>query len=193
MSNKYGWLFESAHLLGLVPLLWLVLRRERNTWWWWIAAGYGVSWVADTLSHWILRDLIYNVYPLSQAGLILAMVVPEKSPRWTVDLTVLGCASILLFGIPFLWPLHVAAWGSLAVVGWRCTGWLRAALLMSFGVGLVAWSATQLQPGWAAWIAFQSTRLVGTALLCAAMTAPFLSCVPRTPSPWFSSARSGSS
>lgn len=175
------WPFGVAHWLGAIPVLWLVGRREQDVRWWWIGLGYAVSFLADSLSHWAPHPLIYNAYPLSQAGLILVALTPRFAPRLTIGLTVIGCLSIVTLGVPNLWALHLAAWGLVAVIGWRCTEWLRLALVMSFGIGLVAWSLTQLSPGWPAWIAFQSTRLLGTLALCVAMTVPFPSCAPRTP------------
>lgn len=164
-------LFEAAHLLGIVPVLWLVglhLTGQRRTWPWWVmAAGFGVSFVADFLS-WPLAQ---QVYPLSQAALFGLVLLPSRR-------TVEGFVALLVFvatisilareaaGMDVL--LRVVAWLGVAgfAYGMLRPGPLRAVVSGGFLALTVSWLAYLVVPGWATYLTYQGTRLGMTGAWC---------------------------
>jgi len=82
---------ELAHWLGLAPVAWLALRRERRSDWWWLAGAFGVSWIADTAAHlWGHPWFVSAVYPVSQAALIGAVLLPRPDADWFIGVLVVG-------------------------------------------------------------------------------------------------------
>src|SRR5262249_37202868 len=137
---------EAAHMLGLIPLLWLAClrsaRRHVDAAWWWLAGAYGVSFVADSAAHVLSPVLVSAVYPISQAGLIAAVLLPRSVATWRVlALVVAGVISVVEGGE---WPdvvLRSVAWGGVTVIALERPelGVLRTTLLVTFFWGLVAW------------------------------------------------------
>ena len=172
-------LTEWAHLLGLVPLLWLVLSGRRHpAAWWWLAAAYGISFLADSAAHWLNPDIVGNLYPLSQAAIIGLVLLPRQDAAHFLGL--LMVTSVVALG----WQgptgrdvlLRTVAWGGVVGMAWITTGPGRSALLVSFGLGLLAWWCYAVDPGWATWSEYQALRVVGTVMFCwaASQTAPRL-------------------
>lgn len=170
-------IFELAHALGLVPLLWLVgLRargKQRDAAFWWVAIAFGVSFLADTVAHWITPSVVGNVYTLLQASLIGLVLLDRGEAVAFAGL--LLAASLMVAGID---PggrdliLSTAAWLGVAVIAYRIRSPFRRSLLATFGGGWVAWCWYAADPGWASWLAYQGTRAVGTGLFCWAAYRP---------------------
>jgi hypothetical protein len=162
----------SAETLGLVPLGWLAFRRERRPEWWWIAGAFGVSWLADIGAR--LGDpwLVNAVYPVSQAGIIAAVLWPRREAQLAIGLLVVaGLCVLWLEGIsgPDIILETVAA---LVIVGsaWRSP--FRGSLLVAFGLGWLAWMGYTLRPGLEMWGCYQATRVVAAAMFCQATLTP---------------------
>ena len=159
---------ELAHALGIVPLLWLAVLhatgQKRDAGWWWIAGALSVSFIADTASHWVPHPLVSQVYPVTQAALIAAVLLPSR-PLVESVIALFLCAaagSIVVrqaAGLDVL--LHTIAWGGIALIAYDQLpkGALRSALVYGFGLGVVAWWAFVAVPGWWTWGAFQLTRV----------------------------------
>lgn len=171
---------EVAAEMGLVPLAWLVWLRLRGRSpglaWWWLAAAFFVSWLADTAALWVNPDLVGNLYPVTQAALVGAVLLDRlEAAEFAFALFVVALVAVFWrgpLGIDVF--LRTVAWGSVAVLAWQYHAlWrLRDALLVSFGVGLVAWWWYALAPGWLTWGFYQVVRAVGIALFCAAAASP---------------------
>lgn len=168
-----------ALILGLVPLIWLVAQvwwRGEHPYaeWWLLACAYGVSWLADTAAQYVGHALAANAYPLLQCGMLVAILVREKRQALTVigTFALVGMLSVVAFGPKNHVALHTVAWLTVAGLAWqqRGLGPVRWALVMTFGVGWLAWMGFQLNPvSFAPWIGYQVVRAVGTALLCRSM------------------------
>lgn len=161
--------------LGLVPLAWLAALHaggwRRSSLWWWVAAAYGVSFVADAvaLSGWRDPWWVSASYPVSQAGIVgLVLLGPQDAIRFLVALIAAAIVGSLLSPSAGTLPLRTLAWGAITLLAWprRDVGALRAALLVSFGVGLGAWWCFVLWPSLGTWALHQGTRILGTGLLC---------------------------
>lgn len=116
------------------------------------------------------------VYPVSQAAIVGAVFLKRR------DAIELVIALVVIGSIDALWlqaagpdiMLRTAAW--LSIVGivyplWQL-GRLRTALLVSFGLGWVAWLLYAVRPGWVGYLLYQSVRLLGIAWFCWAATDP---------------------
>lgn len=169
-------IFEFCHQLGLVPLLWLVWMRWRglvlDPGWWWMGVGFGVSWLADTASHWTGHPFVSQLYPVTQAA-IFVLVLADKRYVVGIVAAILAAASTSVSarhgdGLDIL--LHVIAWGAVAALAlWRLPhGTLRSALLVWAGLGTLTWMAYVTDPGWISWGSYQATRLAGTVGWCLA-------------------------
>lgn len=164
---------EVAHQMGLVPLVWLLLRRERSRAYWWLAAVFGVSWLADTGVHWLSPWVVMLVYPVSQAGLVAAVFRSRREAAVLVAVLALVGTVTLGFWAGTPQPdamLRTLAWVSIvAIVGpLKGIGLLRTALLMTFGAGLLVWLVVVATQSYGVWMAYQSVRLAGILLFCAA-------------------------
>lgn len=171
---------ECAHAIGAIPFVWLCWRRfsgrETPTVYWWVAAGYFVSWLADSAAHWVDPWVIAAVYPVSQASIIAAGFLPPIG-AWTFTMTLMtgAMADIAWHGVagPLI-LLRVVAWLPLVWIAcglWRLP-WLRISLLMSYGVGLLWWGAYIVSPGYLTWGGLQLTRFVAAICLCMGASRP---------------------
>lgn len=155
--------------MGLVPVLWLALRKERRVEWWWLAGVFGVSWLADTAAHWVNPWLVSAVYPVAQAGIVGAVFLSRREAALLVAVLVwVGVLSAGWGTVPDL-LLRTVAW--LAVVGivWPLPlGSLRVALLLAFGLGWLCWVGYQFAPGWTSWGVYQGVRAVSLGWFCLA-------------------------
>lgn len=170
---------EVAHHMALIPVVWLTAQRETRRAWWWLAAAFGISWLADWLGHWVNPWTVGMIYPVSQAAIIGAVLLNRDAARVFV-LTLAGIAAVAVLAGGAQgpdWLLRSASWGSVAVIAWNrpALGILRLALLVSFGLGLVAWIGYSVSPGWETWGVYQTLRAVGLILFCwAAVSHPKL-------------------
>lgn len=162
--------------MALIPLLWLALRGERRAEWWWLAGAFGVSWLADTTALWWANPWLVNaVYPVSQAGIVGAVLLARQEARLFVGLlVVVGILTVLTEGLtgPDILLETVSAGGVVVIVWPRPLGRLRLALLVAFGGGWLAWMGYLLDPGWLWWSVYQLLRAVGYGLFCWASLRP---------------------
>lgn len=166
---------ETAHQIALAPLLFLaglhVTGRHRGAAWWWLAGAFLVSWVADSavdlgVDWW----LVSVVYPVSQAAIVGAVLLDRSDAiRLALVLSVVGMVSVLWRGVsgPDV-LLRTVAWGAVVGVAWqyRAIGRTRLALLVYFGVGLVAWYVYVFAPSWWTWGGYQAVRALGIGAFC---------------------------
>lgn len=167
--------FGVAHHMALVPLVWLLVLHARgnarDVAWWWLGAAYAVSWLADTAAHVVSPWLVSAVYPVTQAGIVGAVLLDRRrASLYASVLVLIGVAAVLsphsLTGPDLI--LRSVAWGAVAYLALHRPelGRLSVALFASFGVTLVAWWGYAFLPGWATWSTYQTARLVGIALFC---------------------------
>lgn len=165
--------------MGLIPLAWLVglhhVRQGRGIEWWWLAAAYSLSWVADWIAHRYGGFPISPLYLVSQTGLIAAVLLPRRDALWFLGLLVtIGGIAMLTQSLRRPdWVVHTVAWLGLTGIVWPLPlGKLRLCLLVSFGLGWLAWMSYILYPGWESWIAYQGVRATGVGLFCWAALHP---------------------
>ena len=181
--NARGWA-EGAHQMALLPLGALTALRlgriRRDAAWWWLAGAFAVSWLADTVTHLLPPSAGWVpslVYPVLQAGLITAVLMP-RAMAWLV----LGG----LMGIALAAAVHVSASGPdvvlrsaadltvvlVALMRVALPVTLRASLVATFGAGWLAWLLFANRPELPTWYLYQTCRLVGLVLFCAAVRHP---------------------
>lgn len=163
-------LWQVPMALGLLPLAWLVVtKRGAGAAWWWMAGAFAVSFVADVLTLVYDHRLVSQVYPVLQAGLFAAILLPRKYAEWTIAV-ILVAASASIAGRNadgFDVLMRVIAFGSVAGVAWMLPqSALRTSLLVYFAGGAVAWCGYVLAPGWTSWGLLQMARAVGIGCWC---------------------------
>lgn len=175
---------EAAHLVGIIPVLWLVGLRERRKLYWIMALAFGVSWLADTAAHWVDPDTVGNFYPFLQSGLIAAALMDEDKGRAFIAAVGLVAVAMIYLTAPVDVILRTVAWGGACAVVWphRELGVLRWSLLTAFGFGLLAWWGYAWHPSWTTWGIYQSLRAAGTVLFCLSASVTVRSCASPIPS-----------
>lgn len=175
---------ELAHLLGILPVLWLIGLRERRKRYWIMALAFGVSWLADTAAHWVDPNVVGNFYPFLQSGLVVAAVMDEDKGRAFIAVVGLVAVVLIYHDAPIDVILRTVAWGGASAVIWphRELGLLRWSLLTAFGLGLLAWWGYAWDPSWTTWGIYQWTRVAATALFCLSAVRIDHSCGSPTPS-----------
>lgn len=156
--------------MGLIPLAWLAVRRERRAEWWWLAAAFAVSWIADAATllgypTWVP----VTVYPVTQAAIILAVLAERQEAKaFALLLVFVGLVTILTEGTtgPTLLLEMITASVIVSVVWPLPLGRLRLTLLVAFGVGFLAWVGYVLAPGWTTWGIYQAVRAVSIVMFC---------------------------
>ena len=155
--------------LGLVPLAWVAWHRPRRASWWWMAVAFAVSFAADLATLYWPHRYVSQVYPVLQAGLFVAILLPRKYAEWVIAV-VLVAASVSIVGrdaagLDVL--LRMVAFGSVAGASyWLPAGPLRTALLVYFAGGALAWLGYVLAPGWTTYAGLQAARVVGIGCWC---------------------------
>lgn len=164
-----------AYGIGLVPLAWCALRRERRREYWWLAMAFGISFLADTATLAFGHPWLWSaVYPVGQTAVIGAVFLSREETA-ALTLLLMGTALVTILALGVNAPsalLHDLAW--LAIVGmvWRRPlGQLRWALLVAFGVNIVPWTLLALRPSWTTWELYQGVRAVGVGWFCVAQAA----------------------
>lgn len=164
--------------MALVPLLWLAVLAyhgaRRPVVWWAFAIVLGLSWVADTLAHWVDPWLVSTAYPLAQALVLAAVLLPPPALwRVTAIMLVAGVIAWALQGVgrPDVFTRTVA-WMGILVMAWPHRALQRPALT-TFGLGWLAWVAYSIVPDWTTWGLYQGVRALGIGVFCWA-TAPQL-------------------
>lgn len=168
---------QVASNMALLPLGWLVLKgRKLDIAWWLLAGAFAVSWLADTAANWFDPWIIGAVYPVSQAAIVAAVFLDRRNTlKLILILLLVGVVDVFWKGVdsPDI-LLRTVAWLSIVGIAYplKQLGTLRVSLLVSFGVGWLAWMWYAMNPGWPSWIGYQSVRLVGILLFCWAATSP---------------------
>lgn len=127
-----------------------------------------MSWLADTAAHWMDPWTIGLVYSVGQVAIIAGVLLPHKDAlRVTIALVLVAVASVFWHGAISL--IVTFAWGLVTALAWsRLKGTLRVAMLLTFGVGLLAWWGMMMHPSMTSWGTYQVTRLAGTIVFCKA-------------------------
>lgn len=163
-------IFEIAHHMALIPVLWLALTgRGKGQAWWYLSGIFLVSWLADWAAHWANPFVVSPVYLVTQAAIVGAVFLPRRDAiLLVIALVVVGAYAVVMEpGTPDV-LVHTVAWGTAAGIVfplWQL-GRLRTALLVVFGAGLLAWWLYVLRPGYPSWGIYQGTRLLGILLFC---------------------------
>ncbi len=163
---------EIAHWMALLPLACLAVAGRRcDSAYWWIAFAFSFSWLADTAAHWVNPWAVTLVYPITQSTIILAALLPRQDTiRWLAGFAVVAGAAIVLKGTkgPDV-LLHSVASVSVVWAVWRESALpanLRLALVVYFGVGLLAWLIHVQWLVVETWWPYQGSRLAGLLLFC---------------------------
>lgn len=162
-------------LFPLALLLYLHQRGEsRNIAYWWIAGAYAVSWVADWLADLLPVQIPSLVYPIVQSAIVGAVLLSAPDGR----VFVWALCGLALVAIGFLPDLDVllrtVAWLVISVAAWRAQtiGLTRAALLVTFGAGLIGWYAFLILQSVPSWYGYHLCWAVGVLLYCGAIWSP---------------------
>lgn len=166
-------IFEAAHLLGLVPLAWLIhllIRGQaREPYVWGVAVAFAVSFMADLAVDLGAAPMLASlVYPVSQAGIVGAALLPrQRALGLVLALVVVGASAALWQGTtgPDL-LLRTVAFGLVVAMAHGQAPRLRFALTVYFGCGLVAWWLYVGMPGWGTWGGYQLCRALGVGGFC---------------------------
>lgn len=163
---------EIAHQMALLPILWLAalwaVEERRDPALWWLAGVFAISWMADTAAHWVDPWLISAVYPVSQAALVAVVLLKrDDALLFLFTITAIGIISIAFQELQQPNVLRSAAWGAIVAIVYPLPlGRLRASLLVTFGVGLVAWILFAVMRDWPTWLIYQGARAAGIVLFC---------------------------
>lgn len=154
-------IYEVAHHAALLPLLACVWTERTRPEDWLIAAGFAVSWLADSAA--VMLDgswIVTKVYPTAQLGLFALALGSWRTPLLLVPLAGVGLA---LPGPDQI----VTATGSVMVL-WLIGSVQRAALFAYVGIGSASYLllTTELDSQWfmPLWHAYQLTRVTAFAL-----------------------------
>lgn len=173
-----------------MPILWLaalmLAGRRRDYAWWLLASALGVSFVADSLRHYVDKDIVGNMFPLSQSALIgIVLLNTRTALNLILALVAMGSLSLLWRGPDGVdVVLRATAWLMIAGLAYRhryLSPPLRASLIITFGGGWLGWivytavRAYYMEPDgwhgpfwatWYPWLTYQFIRLTGTAVFC---------------------------
>ena len=164
--------------MGLVPLGVVTWRwwtdGEMPAQYWWLGVAFAVSWLADSAAHWLNPWTVTFVYVVGQSCLVAAVFLSRRDAiAFLGAMLVVGVIAILAQpGRDFL--LHIVGWASVACVvaeQGKALSRMRAALLVYFGLGVVAYVVYAGWPSFPTWGAYQLTRLAGILVFCAALRA----------------------
>lgn len=183
------WLSIAQGVVPLLVVLWLRLTgQKRDGGWLWVALAFAVSTLADLGALLLPKDgrwPVSIVYPVSQAGLVLAALLPRREALIAIAvLVVSGAIACLWRGVegPDVALRSVAF---LAVAGvvfnrWDLPVFLQPALLTYFALGWCSWLLHAHYLVLPTWGLYQSVRLAGLTLFCVAAyrSSPRLRLVP---------------
>ena len=160
-----------AMLIGVVPVVYLAAREVRlgvalDDGWWWVAGAFAVSFLADVLALLLptwLTALVSLGYPILQAGIIAAVLLPKSMARlFMVGLLLAGLAAVAIEGTATVDVLlRTVAWLGVCGLVWGryAMGRLRTVLLYGFGLLWAVWclhAAFLIVPTWGL---YQGVRL----------------------------------
>lgn len=162
---------EVTHHMALLPMLWLgVLAwhgHSRGVLWWTLAVVLGVSWLADTAAHWVDPWLVSALYPAAQALIFACVVLPSRAlGRFAIIISLVSGLAVTWRGGPHPEILaHTVAWTGLVTMAWPHRA-IRGPILVTFGLGWLAWLGYNFAPSWLTWGVFQSVRALGLGAFC---------------------------
>jgi len=175
---------EIAHYMALVPLAVLgglhARGRERDAAWWWMACAFAISWVADSVASQLVpvhRWAVTLVYPIVQSAMIGVVLLSRRAAFVLLGgLVAIGCLAVFWRGVkgPDV-ILHSVASLSVAGIVWIRRDIplrLRMALVVYFGLGLVAWLLFAQQHSIPTWYGYQGARLAGLLVFSWAVLKP---------------------
>lgn len=154
--------------MALIPLIWCVAQGETRAEWWWLGIAFGISWLADTASHWMDPVVISTVYPVGQSAILGAVLLDRHAARvWVLGLMTLALMAIELEHFAPDRLLRTIAWLGIVTMIWdRPLGRCWHVLVMAYGVGWAAWMAYTFWPGWTIWSTYQGIRAVSIGMFC---------------------------
>lgn len=160
--------------MALLPLLWLgglwYYGYRRSVLWWALALVLFVSWGADTWAHHYPKGdpRIWTVsafYPLMQAAIFGTILLPTPALwRFLGVLAVTGLAVGFWRSTPEVLGRTVA-WTGLLILAWPHRE-LRSPVLVTFGLGWLAWLGYNFAPSWLTWGTYQGIRALGLGVFC---------------------------
>lgn len=157
--------------MALLPLLWLGglawHHQRRPVLWWALAIVLSVSWVADTAAHWMDPWIAMAIYPAIQALVLGAVLLPMPALGRFAALIVAATVLPLLYrGVahPDIFA-RTACWAGLLTIAWPYRE-IRFPVLVTFGLGWLAWLGYNFAPSWGTWGTYQSIRAVGLGTFC---------------------------
>lgn len=155
--------------MALLPLLWLgVLAyygQRRSALWWTFALILGLSWIADTAAHWIDPWLVSRTYPLLQAVILGAVLLPaDRLWRLLVVLGATGLIAASTTGPDIL--THTVAWTSMLVILWPTRDPMGRAFALIVLGNWLGWLGYTIAPGWGTWGLYQGLRAFGLGVFC---------------------------
>ncbi len=169
---------EIAHYIALLPIAFVgalhIRHKPRDAAWWWIAAAFAVSWLADLVAEFMPvsdRWAVTLVYPVTQSALVGAVLLPRRSAMSLVAvLTAIALVAAICRGVTgpdvVLHSFASFSVAGIALAGWELPVRLRAALLVYFGLGCVAWLIHAQWLVVPTWYNYQLTRLAGLVAFC---------------------------
>ena len=148
-------LIEAIHYMDVVPIAWLGVLRwrgvRRDHAWWWLAGTYLVAFLSDTAAHYLSPDdrwLPSLVYPVSQAAIIGAVFLDRMDAARLLSMLIMAGLLAVMFNNPNQPDvvLRAVTWGAATAIVWInvILPRLRVALLVSYGLALLAWIAFML-------------------------------------------------
>lgn len=166
---------------GALPLALLgglrVVGRRREIGWAWLAVAFAVSTLAD-LAQFILppdqRWPVSIAYPVSQAGLMAAVLLPRREALVVGGILMAsGLAACLWRGVEgpdvLLRSVAFLTIAGVAFSRWDLPLWLRPALLTYYALGWVCWLVHAHYLVLPTWFVNQGVRAVGLGLVCLAI------------------------
>lgn len=174
---------EIMHQLALLPLgvmLVTVSVRRFTMRQWTLGAVFAVSWLMD--STWIMLStagqgpaFVITQYGMAvQIAAVLALFVRRETLYPLLAGLALLVAAVALQGVvqPREFVVPLIGGFVVSLYAWRIEASLtRSALVVYFGVGGFAWTWWALAVTQTSWYGYQMTRLVGLALVTAALVA----------------------
>lgn len=158
--------------MALLPLLWLAglawHHQRRSVLWWALACVLSISWVADTAaSQGADPWLVSACYPAVQAlALAVVLLPPRALGRFAALILAATILPLLYRGVahPDVFA-RTACWAGLLTIAWPHKT-IRLPILVTFGLGWVAWLGYNFAPSWLSWGAYQGVRALGLGVFC---------------------------
>lgn len=162
---------EVAHHMALLPLLWLgglaFHGHRRPVLWWALAVVLSVSWVADTVAHVVNPALVSALYPALQTIVLGVVLLPTRAlGRFAVLILAATIGPLLYRGVahPDIFA-RTACWAGLLTIAWPHRE-IRLPVLVTFGLGWLAWLGYNFLPSWGTWGTYQAIRALGLGTFC---------------------------